>query len=60
MVLSCVYAFHSAGAQDETLGTVAYHTAVRVHTSSAFAYAGHFLALVNIYGRGENKNNSHD
>lgn len=49
MVLSCVYAFHSTGAENETLGTVTYYTAVRVRTSAAFAYSGHFLAFVNIY-----------
>lgn len=49
MVLSGVYAFHSARAENETLGTVAYYTAVRVHTSSSVAYTGHFSTFVNVY-----------
>jgi len=49
MVLSRVRAFHSGGPEHETLGTVAYHTAVRVRACPSVAYAGHLLTLVDVY-----------
>lgn len=48
MVLSRVYALHSGGTEYETLGAIAYHTAVRVRASPSVAYARHLLTFIDV------------